>query len=230
MQSTSTVTAGWSFSHWIRLVEFLVLFVAVPLLLVLPQTRVSPLPILWVMGAVCLGILLMDSSFDRGSLVRITDFRKNLTQMLLPIPVLALLMGLLLYYIAPQAVFSTVLERPKLWIVLMLLYPIFSVIPQTIIYRSFFFHRYSMLFGSGWILVVVAALCFALAHLLFRHWVPIMLTLIGGFFFAYRYYVSKSMPLSAIEHAIYGDIAFTLGYGYYLFHGSLKYTQEATGT
>ena len=45
----------------------------------------------------------------------------------------------------------------------MMLYPVFSVVPQELVFRTFFFHRYGPLFGSArWTMVLGYALTIAL--------------------------------------------------------------------
>ncbi|HMO25614.1 MAG TPA: CPBP family intramembrane metalloprotease, partial [Tepidisphaeraceae bacterium] len=124
--------------------------------------------------------------------------------------------------IDPSRPFAFPRQRPDVWVMVMLLYPIFSVLPQTLIYRVFFFHRYASLFRTRTGLIVAATLVFAVGHLMFHSWVAIALTLAGGLLFSIRYATTRSAPLSAIEHALFGQMAFTLGYGMFLYHGSVR--------
>ena len=46
---------------------------------------------------------------------------------------------------------------PFFWALVMLLYPLLSVYPQEIIFRSFLFHRYAIIFPKPWLMVAVSA-------------------------------------------------------------------------
>ena len=59
---------------------------------------------------------------------------------------------------APNLLFNLVRAKPRVWATLMVFYPILSVYPQGIIYRSFLMHRYASLLRSEWMLILVQAL------------------------------------------------------------------------
>ncbi len=92
-------------------------------------------------------------------------------------------------------------------------YSLFSVYPQEIIYRTFYFKRYSALFKNEKLFIFVNALVFSLAHLFFKSSLVIVLTFLGGLLFALTYLKTKSILLVSIEHAIYGCWLFTAGMG-----------------
>jgi membrane protease YdiL (CAAX protease family) len=104
----------------------------------------------------------------------------------------------------------------------MLLYPVLSVYPQGIIYRSFLMHRYSPLFPSQWAMILVSAIAFAWLHIIFRNSLAIVLTFGGGLLFAWRYQSTNSLLTSSFEHALYGCWLFTLGLGQYFYHGRVR--------
>jgi membrane protease YdiL (CAAX protease family) len=93
------------------------------------------------------------------------------------------------------------------------IYSLFSVYPQELIYRTFFFRRYQTLFKTKYALIFSNALLFALAHLFFESVLVLVLTFIGGLLFAVTYLKTKSIVLVCIEHAIYGSWLFTVGMG-----------------
>ncbi|WP_299058549.1 CPBP family intramembrane glutamic endopeptidase [uncultured Polaribacter sp.] len=100
-----------------------------------------------------------------------------------------------------------------MWILIILFYSIFSVYPQALIYRTFFFQRYQNLFKNKLFFILINATLFSLAHLLFKNTFALFFTFIGGFLFAYTYYKTKSTLLVSIEHAIYGCWLFIIGMG-----------------
>ena len=92
-------------------------------------------------------------------------------------------------------------------------YAFLSVVPQELLYRSYFFERYRKLFKNKKYLLAINIIVFPLAHLMFHNWMVIFVTLIGGIFFTLTYNSSKSLLLTSLEHAIYGNWLFTIGMG-----------------
>lgn len=113
-------------------------------------------------------------------------------------------------------------ERPGLWLITMVLYPVLSVYPQELLYRRFFFQRYQELLGGGQMMVLVSAAVFGGMHGIFRNETAVGLALIGGYFFAETYRRTGSLRLVCLEHALYGDLIFTIGLGRFLYHGAVK--------
>jgi hypothetical protein len=139
----------------------------------------------------------------------------------------AALTGLLLY-LHPEWFLCLPRHRPLFWCVIMVLYPLLSVVPQGLAYRAFLFHRYRALAPDG-VLFVLAVLAFSFAHVPFRNWVAIVLTLPGGWIFNRTYLRTQSLPLSCIEQSLYGCLLFTLGYGEFFFHGSMQLARTVAG-
>ena len=60
----------------------------------------------------------------------------------------------------PQLLFSIVRDNPLLWLTMLVIYCFFSVLPQVLVFRAFFFARYMRLFRSrGLALLVSAVVC-----------------------------------------------------------------------
>ena len=129
----------------------------------------------------------------------------------------AIVVGLLFAVIERDLILALPRRQPRLWLLVMCFYPLVSVYPQEIIFRAFVFHRYERLFGDGLRLVVVSAVAFGAAHLFFGNWVAPVLTTLGGYLFARTYARSGSVVLASIEHALWGDLVFTLGIGVYFY-------------
>ena len=117
------------------------------------------------------------------------------------------------YFVMPENLFTVVKEKPRHWITFVGLYSIVSVIPQELLYRTFFFKRYSNLFTSNKQLFFVNAVIFSLGHLFFKNSIVLIITFIGGYIFCVTYSKSKSTFLVSLEHAIYGSWLFTVGMG-----------------
>ena len=179
------------------------------------------LPWLWLVALGCLLFLNKQPDFDarviRGQAITQGVWRR----MLLLFSVAAPLLAALLLALHPDWLLKLPRERPAVWLAVILLYPLLSAAPQGIIYRVFFFHRYRDLFRGPRTLIIASAIAFAFAHIVFRNPPAVALTLAGGLLFAGTYARTRSFGVSTAEHALYGDWLFTVGYGPYLYHGTL---------
>ena len=127
--------------------------------------------------------------------------------------VIAILTTLFVWITDKEALFNVLLNKPKLWVFILFLYSLFSVYPQELIFRTFYFKRYHNLFKNKGFLVFLNAIVFALGHLFFKNSLVIILTFLGGLLFAFPYNKTQSTLLVSIEHAIYGCWLFTVGMG-----------------
>lgn len=109
--------------------------------------------------------------------------------------------------------FNVVLNKPKLWLIILFIYTVFSVYPQELLYRTFFFKRYQFLFKSQSLFIFINAIVFSLAHMFFKSTLVLFMTFIGGLLFALTYKKTESTLLVSIEHALYGCWLFTVGMG-----------------
>lgn len=132
----------------------------------------------------------------------------------------ALLMMALVGVIAPERLFQLPQEKPLLWMMIMVFYPLISVLPQEVLFRLFFFDRYAPIFAAGWPMLLASGLAFGHAHLPFNNVLAYGLSIIGGIIFAHTYSKTRSLSLACIEHAIYGQCVFTVGLGWYFYTGA----------
>jgi hypothetical protein len=179
---------------------------------------------------VCVTLLLADRSFRPVAALALAEAREQAPRVLaLWVVGFGAMVGLV-YLIDPEHAWFLPRERTRLWAKIIVGYPIISVVPQSIIYRVFFYHRYkSILRGPemdphlprdrrrerrllsplGW----ASALAFCLGHVIFANWLALGLTLAGGIIFTHTYERSRSLGLTIVEHALYGLGAFTVGLG-----------------
>lgn len=128
---------------------------------------------------------------------------------------------LLTWLLAPSALFNLPRNHTALWLSVLLFYPLASALPQEVVYRVLFFHRYRVLFGSQQQAVAANALVFSLAHLFYLNGVAIVLALIGGLVFAWAYAVLRSFSFALLLHAIAGWVLFSVGLGTaFFYHGN----------
>ncbi|MCI2228879.1 CPBP family glutamic-type intramembrane protease [Polaribacter sp. MSW13] len=127
--------------------------------------------------------------------------------------IIALVTSAFVWFTDRESLFVVILNKPKLWVLILLFYSLFSVYPQELIYRTFFFKRYKSLIQNETLFILTNALIFSLAHLFFENVLVLLLTFIGGVLFAFTFKNTKSTFLVSIEHAIYGCWLFTVGMG-----------------
>lgn len=118
-----------------------------------------------------------------------------------------------MWFTAKSDLFHVLYRKPKLWVVILFAYAMFSVYPQELIYRTMYFQRYASLFKSRSLFIFLNAIIFSLAHIFYRNPLVMLMTFLGGILFALTYFKTKSTLLVAIEHAVYGCWLFTVGMG-----------------
>lgn len=174
---------------------------------------------LTVLALILLVFLIKSNDFQNYKLLYIKNFEKHFVEILKFFIPSAIVYTLLTLILIPDDLFFLPKQNPKLWLLIMLAYPIMSVLPQGLIYRVFFFHRYKPLYKSSFQLILASGLFFCFAHIIFNNLVAIIFTFMGGFLFAYRYNQTKSWFISSLEHAMYGNLLFTIGIGKFLVAG-----------
>lgn len=118
-----------------------------------------------------------------------------------------------MYIVDPSNLFAIVRKRPILWITIVCFYSIFSVYPQEFLYRTFFFARYSSLVPKKNAFILLNGIVFCMAHLVFRNFLVLGLTFVGGIIFSITYKKANSLIFTSLEHALYGSWLFTIGMG-----------------
>lgn len=207
--------------------EFLVLFVVIPCGLA-AWTWIVPggAPVILTLvlfGLYVAGVLHRDPTFSWAEEARRIAPRAEWRRVLVVAAVGVLALAGAAWLLAPSP-FDLPLDKTGLWLAVLVLYPIFSVIPQEVIYRTFLVHRYGALFGVS--TPYLSAFVFSLAHLLFWNWIAVAFTLIGGALFAWTYARTQSLRLVVVEHALYGQAVFTVGLGRYFYGGTLDTVQN----
>jgi membrane protease YdiL (CAAX protease family) len=201
-------------------IEFVVLFVALPLGYRFSPVNLPALPMLWVVTGYACWQLLIDPRFDRGKLWNIGRLPGRLGVILAIFMIAALAIWLGVRRFAPDLEWSFVRQQPAVWALVMVAYPVLSVYPQGLLYRAFFFERYAGLFPGRWAMILASAVVFAFLHIVFRNWLAVALTFVGGLLFAASYAETGSLATSSFEHALYGCWLFTVGLGQYFYHGT----------
>jgi membrane protease YdiL (CAAX protease family) len=195
-----------------KLLEFFILFIGIPISFVLKYPIVLKL-LIGVIGFLYVIFVLLwveNNQFKITKGLQWKLFWKQTSQKLLAI---VLLTTIYVWLFDKTNLFSVVLNKPLLWLTILFIYSVFSVYPQELLFRTFFFKRYQELFKSKELLIFINAIVFCLAHLFFRNTLVLVLTFLGGLLFAFTFYKSKSTLLVSVEHAIYGCWLYTVGMG-----------------
>ena len=200
--------------------ELALLFVGLPVLYLLLPVRLSPLPALWLAALYCVHVLRRAAEPEAVRLWNPGPLAGSLGNVLAVFAIAAVVIVAVVWRQRPQILFSFVRNSPLFWALVMVLYPVLSVYPQGIIYRAFFFERYRSLFGSPAAMILASAAAFAFSHIIFRSPWSVALTFAGGLLFAWRYYVTASLLVSCLEHALYGCFIFSVGLGGLFYHGA----------
>jgi hypothetical protein len=210
-----------------RPVELILLFALLPLSLLALRSsgiRVLPLPVLWLASGFCL-YLLWQGKVRLGQMTGpAQDDRPSrqgvLIELLISIAICSLLLLALYPLISNEQMFRFPRERPLVWVIVLVLYPLLSVVPQGIVFRRWFLARYHSFLGNGWLMILVGAVCFGFSHILFGNFVAPLVTFVGGLLFMRTFLRTGSGWLADLQHAVLGDVAFTIGYGQWLYSGS----------
>ncbi|MBN8543381.1 MAG: CPBP family intramembrane metalloprotease [Alphaproteobacteria bacterium] len=203
--------------------ELLLIAVAVPVLFMGHMKGGVLFAVLWVMLLYCIFIYrhlrpdMTIRQFWDGAALRAQGVWKPI---LVRFVISAIAMTALLFTINPEKFLELPTQRTGLWMMIMVMYPLISVVPQEFIFRTYFFERYKPLFPSRGAMITASALAFGFAHIILQNWVAVGLTTIGGFYFACTYHKRRSMALVWAEHALYGCFLFTIGLGTYFYSGA----------
>jgi len=207
------------------LVEFVFLFVAIPAaFFVMQRMGAFPplIPTLLIAFLGCLLMLLADRRFNRRNLWRLRRLAPETPRIVFLFLAGAIVMAGAVMLFWPDRLLSLPLRNTRLWAIIMIAYPVFSVYPQELVYRAFLFHRYRPLFRSRAALILASAGAFGLMHIVFQHWLSVLLTFAGGLLFAWTYARTRSTLASTVEHALYGCFVFTIGMGSFFYGGGAR--------
>lgn len=117
------------------------------------------------------------------------------------------------YAVEPENLFNLPTRNPAIWLLFIVVYPLFSAYGQEVIYRAFLHLRYRPLLGEGWLFIVASAALFSFVHIVYYSPLSIVLTFVMGLYLAWVYMRYRSVLFVAVLHGLLGDAAFTAGLG-----------------
>lgn len=195
-----------------KLVEFFIIFIGFPISFVFNF-------VIWIkmmmagFGFLYIIFVLLRIEKNKFKIAPNLNWKVFWKQTIIKLLVIALITTVFVWVTDKKTLFNVLLNKPGLWIMILFIYSLFSVYPQELIYRTFFFQRYAELFKSNNLLIFINAIVFSLGHIFFRNTLVLVLTFLGGLLFAVSFNKTKSTLLVSVEHAIYGCWLFTVGMG-----------------
>lgn len=195
-----------------KLTEFFFLFIVLPVSLAFNYTGYLKIGFM-ITGFFYILWMLLKVEKQRFKINELLDWKQFWSRTIVLLCTIIMLTSVYVYFTDVSKLFIVMRTKPVLWLVIVCTYSLFSVYPQELIFRTFFFVRYDSLFKNKKILVFCNAIIFCLAHLLFKNTWVFILTFFGGILFALTFMKTRSTLLVSIEHAIYGSWLFTVGMG-----------------
>lgn len=198
------------------IIEFTAIFTILPILFLthmLPKYMI--IPSLWIVSIYSYIILRSYKQSIFSSMFQ----KKDLFYILKRFIFITILIFLFTYFIYPQKLFNLIINEPYIYLAVIIFYPLFSVIPQELVFRQFFFFRYSLNF-STFTLLWANAFVFGFVHVAFGNVLAVIFTILGGLLFASTYKKTDCLILVIIEHSLYGVLIFTIGLGEFFYHNN----------
>lgn len=192
--------------------ELFIIFILLPISFTIPYAVWIKLSIGF-LGFLYVIYVLLKVENEKFKIAPNLNWKHFWKETLLKFLIIACLTSLFVWFTNKHMLFEVVINKPIMWIVLLFVYCFFSVYPQELLYRTFFFKRYKDMFKNELLFLFVNAILFSLAHMFFKNSLVIILTFFGGLLFAFTFNNTKSTLLVSIEHAIYGSWLFTVGMG-----------------
>lgn len=192
-------------------VEWIILFVALPL--ALKWLPVQPLYYLIGFGVLTAVYLVQVSTFSNKIFLQWTSI--NWLNHLLLFLSTTLVLSLAIFFFKNKLWLQFPMAKTDKYLLSLLLYPLLSVIPQELLYRAFYYHRYSQLFTNRNLLLVTNSFAFGFSHIIYGNWVAPVGAFLISFIFSIVYLKSKSLPIVCLVHYVYGIMIFTIGFGHY---------------
>lgn len=200
--------------------ELVGLFVAIPTGLWWLHTWESRPPVIPTLLLVTLAILVLLWIRHPRTLKKALRFRAprlEVRRVLLTFAAGAILLSIYTAQVEPELLLELPREKPWLWLAILFFYPLLSVVPQELVFRVFLLRRYRDLLPSPEARILVSALLFGFAHIVYGNTLSILLSTAGGFLFGLTYHRTRSIWLVSLEHALYGIFLFTIGLGAYFY-------------
>ncbi len=195
-----------------KLIEFFLIFIALPVSFALDYPFLVK-AFLAVSGFAYVIYVLVKVQGNKFKIAPNLKWKSFWKHVFIKLIIIACMTIIYMWFTSKNDLFHVLYQKPKLWVIILFAYAMFSVYPQELIYRTLYFQRYEALFRSKTLLIFINAVVFSLAHIFYRNPLVLLMTFLGGILFALTYDKTKSTLLVSIEHTIYGCWLFTVGMG-----------------
>ena len=208
-------TSGKTYTILWRVLELLLLFFGIPLLIYFDKDFIHPSFVILPLLAFIFIVLLRTTDFTWKELFRWQIPGRLLWRHgLVVLATFTVLLGIVFIFDREQ-VFNLIRIHPWIFVALCIFYPVFSAFGQEIIYRTFLFKRFRILFPKEWHFTVISGITFSFMHIVYYDPVSMIITFIGGLYFAQVYVWTRSVLFSAVLHGCMGIVVFAVGLGQY---------------
>ena len=190
-------------------IEFFFLFIFIPIILFYISETKLIFATLYIVFFFSLWKLKKDNTFNFSRLKNKPDWKFIFLYFL----IFSLLGFFYTFFVDKSLFFVFPKESPKVWLLVIILYPLFSVIPQEFVYRVFFLQRYKNILSKNLLIkYFINSVVFSYAHIVFQNYHAVIITVLVSPIFYYSY-ERKSFLTCILIHSIGGLIIFTYGLG-----------------
>ena len=199
----------------LRVLEFVILFFGIPLLIFLDEEFIHPSIIVLPVLVFIFFILRRTTDFNWRELVRWNIPNSVLIRNgIIVLVSLVLMLGYILIF-DREHLFDLPRSSPWIYLAMCIFYPVFSAFGQEVIYRTFLFRRYENIFGPQWLITLFSGITFSFLHIVYYDPVSMILTFVGGIWFARVYHQTRSVLFTSVLHGVMGILIFGVGLGRY---------------
>ena len=192
--------------------EFFFIYLILPIIVIFFQTKIFVYLFLYIIFFLSI-ILLKKEKFLFKSLFKKVNWRSFFIVSI----IFFLIIFFYTYLYNKKLLFNFPLNNFEHWLLVILFYPIISVLPQEIIYRVLYIKRYARLFiFKNNYNYIINTFVFSYGHLVFGNFHALILTALSSSFFLYEY-KNNSFLNCFLLHTIGGQLIFTVGLGEFFF-------------
>lgn len=203
-------------------IELIILSIGIPLLLVSGKV-LHPSSVLLPLLLALVVYLYLQKDFKFRELIRLQVRKKTWIVNGIIVVAVGVFLTLSVWIFEPENLFNLPRGNWKIWIALFFFYPIFSAYAQEVIYRLFLLKRYSYIIKGKIPYVLVSAILFSYAHIVYFSVLSLVLTFIAGIYLAVVYYQTRSVLFVSILHGALGFFIFTVGLGQHFWLDMMKW-------
>ena len=140
-----------------KLIEFFLIFIILPISFTFNYAFQVKL-VLGFLGFMYVLYILIKVNKNTFKIDENINWTKFWRHIIIKFLIIAIVTTSFVWFTDKQVLFNVVLNKPKLWVIILLVYSFLSVFPQELIYRTFYFQRYKNLFSNEKLFIFVNAI------------------------------------------------------------------------